>query len=232
MIQSHLLVTLCFVAMEQPSRADERSMRDARAAVLRAVPTLTPEEIARDSLRARYTAGRIGTRDVPAYLDERGIDLERATETHAELSVRVENWRWAGVPFRLRSGKALARNCAEIAIHFRRPPVHGPRVDVAPPNTLRIGLAEPYVRLTMNVNAAGRTLTATDLEMTSAPPGRPAYANLLLEMAAGNATLSIRADETEEHWRIVEPVLAAWAANDVPLLDYPAGSDGPNAAAR
>jgi glucose-6-phosphate 1-dehydrogenase len=136
------------------------------------------------------------------------------------------------VPFRLRSGKALARNCTEIAIRFRRPPVHRPPVDFAPPNALRIGLVEPYVRLTMNVNTADRTLTATDLEMTSAPPGRPAYANLLLEMAAGNATLSIRADETEEQWRIVEPVLAAWAADDVPMLEYPAGSDGPKAEAR
>ena len=232
MVQSHLLATLCFVAMEQPSRADERSMRDARAAVLRAVRTSTPEDIADDSLRARYTAGRIGGRAVPAYVDEPGIDPDRATETHAELTIRIDNWRWSGVPFRLRSGKALARNCAEIAVRFRRPPVHGPRVDAAPPNALRIGLVEPYVRLTMNVNAADRTLAATDLEMTSASPGRPAYANLLLEMAAGNTTLALRSDETEEQWRIVEPVLAAWAAGDVPMLEYPAGSDGPYLPAR
>jgi glucose-6-phosphate 1-dehydrogenase len=232
MIQSHLLATMCLVAMEQPSRADERSVRDARAAVLRAVPSSTPEEIANGSLRARYTAGRIGGRAVPAYVDEPDVEADRATETHAELTLRVDNWRWAGVPFRLRSGKALARNHAEIGIQFRQPPVHGPRLAVTPPNTLRIGLAEPYVRLTMNVNAADRTLTATDLEMTSAPPGRPAYANLLLEMAACNPMLAIRADETEEQWRIVEPVLAAWAAGDVPMLEYPAGSDGPHAATR
>jgi len=230
MIQSHLLATMCFVAMEEPSRADERSVRDARAAVLRAVPTATPEEIRTRSLRARYAAGQIGDRAVPAYVDEAGVDPDRATETHAELTVHIDTWRWAGVPFRLRSGKALARNHAEIAIRFRRPPVHGPRVDVAPPNTLRIGLAEPYVRLTMNVNAADRTLAATDLEMTSAPPGRPAYANLLLDMADCNATLAIRSDETEEQWRIVEPVLAAWAAGDVPMLEYAAGSDGPSGA--
>jgi glucose-6-phosphate 1-dehydrogenase len=229
MIQSHLLATMCFVAMEQPSRADERSVRDARAAVLRAVPTPTSDEISTGSLRARYVAGQIGDRVIPAYVDEAGVDPARSTETHAELTVRIENWRWAGVPFRLRSGKALARNHAEIAIRFRHPPVHGPRVDVAPPNILRIGLAEPYVRLTMNVNAADRTLAATDLEMTSAPPGRPAYANLLLEMADCNATLAIRSDETEEQWRIVEPVVAAWAAGDVPMLEYPAGSDGPGA---
>jgi glucose-6-phosphate 1-dehydrogenase len=230
MIQSHLLVTLCFVAMEQPARADERSMRDARAAVLRAVPTLTAAQSACDSVRARYTAGRIGTRDVPAYVDEQGVDPDRATETHAELTVHVDNWRWAGVPFRLRSGKALARSCAEVAIRFRAPPAHRPS-DLAH-NTLRIGLDEPYVRLTLNVNTAGRRLRATDLEMTSAPPGRPAYANLLLEMAACNATLSIRADETEEHWRIVEPVLAAWATNAVPMLEYPAGADAPKVVAR
>ncbi|MGH8986158.1 MAG: glucose-6-phosphate dehydrogenase [Acidimicrobiia bacterium] len=232
MIQSHLLATMCFVAMEQPSRADERSVRDARAAVLRAVPTPTPEEIRAGSLRARYAAGRVGDRVVPAYVDESGVDPARATETYAELTVRIENWRWAGVPFGLRSGKALGRNHAEIAIRFRRPPVHGPRVDVVPSNALLIGLAEPYVRLTMNVNAADRELAATHLEMTSSPPSRPAYANLLLEMADCNATLALRSDETEEQWRIVEPVLAAWRAGDVPMLEYPAGSDGPRPAHR
>src|SRR5262249_48220466 len=119
---------------------------------------------------------------------------------------------------------------AETATRSRRPPVHAGADDDVAPNTLRIGLVEPYIRLTMNIHTADRTLTVADLDMNSTPPRRPAYANLLVEMAARNTTLSIRADETEEHWRIVEPVLRAWAAKDIPMREYPAGSGGPTAA--
>jgi glucose-6-phosphate 1-dehydrogenase len=228
MIQSHLLAALSFVAMEPPSRRDERSIRDARAAVLRAIPTSDEADIARRAVRARYTAGDIGGRKVPSYIDEPGVDPARGTETFAELTVTVENWRWSGVPFRMRSGKALARDHAEIAVHFRRPPVQGPEIDRSPANVLRIGLLAPYVRLGMNVNTADFTLEPVDLELSSPPPARPAYANLILEMLRANTTLAIRSDETEEMWRIVEPVLAAWAADRAPMFDYQAGSTGPD----
>jgi glucose-6-phosphate 1-dehydrogenase len=227
MIQSHLLAALSFVAMEPPSRRDERSIRDARAAVLRAIPTPDEADTARTAVRGRYTAGDIAGRKVPSYVDEPGVDPARGTETFAELTVTVENWRWSGVPFRMRSGKALARDHAEIAVHFRRPPVQGPEIDRSPANVLRIGLLDPYVRLGMNVNTADFTLEPVDLELSSSPPARPAYANLLLEMLQANTTLAIRADETEEMWRIVGPVLAGWAADRAPMLDYEAGSDGP-----
>ncbi|MGH9025536.1 MAG: glucose-6-phosphate dehydrogenase, partial [Acidimicrobiia bacterium] len=227
MIQSHLLAALSLVAMEPPSRRDERSIRDARAAVLRAIPTPEQASVARTAVRGRYTAGDIAGRTAPSYVDEPGVDRARATETFAELTVDVANWRWAGVPFRMRSGKALATDHAEIAVHFRRPPVAGPEIDKSPANVLRIGLLDPYVRLGMNVNAADFTLAPVDLELCSQPPARPAYANLILEMLQANTTLAIRADETEEMWRIVEPVLAAWKANKAPMLDYPAGSIGP-----
>jgi glucose-6-phosphate 1-dehydrogenase len=228
MIQSHLLAAMSFVAFEQPSRIDERSIRDARAAVLRAIPTPDTAMVRRDSVRGRYTAGDINGRKVPSYVDEPGVDPSRGTETFAELTVTVANWRWEGVPFRLRSGKALARDHAEIAVHFRRPPVHGPEIDRAPANVLRIGLLDPFVRLSMNVNAGGFTLEPTDLVLRSQPPARPPYANLILQMLAANTTLSIRSDETEEMWRVIEPVLDAWGAGATPILDYPAGSDGPS----
>jgi glucose-6-phosphate 1-dehydrogenase len=227
MIQSHLLAALSFVALEQPSRRDERSLRDARAAVLRAVPTPDAAAVAQTSVRGRYTAGEIDGRSVPSYVDEPGVDPSRGTETYAEMTVEVANWRWAEVPFRLRSGKALARDHAEIAVQFRRPPVHGPEIDKSPANVLRIGLLDPYVRVAMNVNGPDFSLEPIDLELCSRPPTRPAYANLILQMLQANTALSIRADETEEMWRIAEPVLAAWEAGAAPILDYPAGSDGP-----
>jgi glucose-6-phosphate 1-dehydrogenase len=227
MIQSHLLAAMSLVAMEQPSRRDERSIRDARVAVLRAVPTPDTATVQHASVRGRYTAGDIAGRKVPSYVDEPGVDPSRNTETYAELTVELNNWRWSGVPFRLRSGKALARDHAEIDVQFKRPPFRGPGVDGAVANVLRIGLLDPYVRLNVNVNAGRLTLQSSDLELESRPPSRPAYANLILHMLQADTTLAIRSDETEEMWRIVEPVLDAWAQGASPILDYPAGSDGP-----
>ncbi len=122
MLQNHLLQVLCLVAMEPPARFDEQSVRDARVAVLRAIASPTPDQVRRDSIRARYAAGTIGDRTVPAYVDEPGIDPSRQTETFAQLTLAVATWRWEGTPFTIRSGKALARDRAEVAIHFRPTP--------------------------------------------------------------------------------------------------------------
>ncbi|HEY7036904.1 MAG TPA: glucose-6-phosphate dehydrogenase [Thermomicrobiales bacterium] len=230
MLQNHLLQVLCLVAMEPPSRFDEQSVRDARVAVLRAIPSPTPERVRRHSVRGRYAAGTIGDRNVPAYVDEPGIDPHRQTETFAQVTLEVENWRWKGTQFTIRSGKALAQDRAEVAVHFR--PVPGLLFEGqgVTGNVLRIGLLEPSVRLSVNNLGSEHRLAERTLALDTAPPTRPAYANLLLAMLHGRQMVAIRDDETEEMWRIVEPVLAAWAADDVPLLDYPAGSDGPAAA--
>ncbi len=219
MLQNHLLMILCYVAMDAPARFDERSIRAARAAVLRAIPDASPGQ----SVRARYTAGKIGGRDVPSYVNEPGVDPRRRTETYAELTLEVANWRWQGVPFTLRSGKAFGRNHAEIAVSFRETP--NLTFATRPTrNVLRIGLSEPYARLSVNVNGPDRTLVAETFDMETASPGREAYANLLLDMLRGNAMLTVRDDEAEELWRIVEPVLGAWNAGTEPLGEYPAGS--------
>ncbi|MGI9556799.1 MAG: glucose-6-phosphate dehydrogenase [Solirubrobacterales bacterium] len=230
MLQNHLLEALTLVAMEPPARIEESYVRDARAAVLAAIPSPRPEELAGRSARGRYTAGKIGDRAVPAYVDEEGVDPARSTETLAELTLEIANWRWEGVPFRLRSGKALARDRAEIAIHFRPVP-RSARIQ-AEPNVLRIGLMEPYVRAGVNVLGPERSIVADELELCAGGPELPAYANLLLDMLNGDPMLSIRGDEAEEAWRIVAPVLAGWEANRVPMLDYPAGSSGPEEMSR
>ena len=223
MLQNHLLMILAYVAMEEPARLDERSVRDARAAALRAVSIASPEE----SIRGRYSAGWIGKRRVPSYVDEPGVDPSRQTETFAQLTVRIPNARWENVPFILRSGKAFGRDQAEIAIHFRDAP--GLVLRNRPtPNVLRIGLSEPYVRLSVNTNAPDHTLVDHPFIMESVPAGREAYANLMLEMLQHNPMLTVRDDEAEELWRIVEPVLSAWSAGKVPLREYPAGALGPN----
>jgi glucose-6-phosphate 1-dehydrogenase len=227
MIQNHLLEVLALVAMEQPARIDERSVRDARAAVLRAIPTMTMEQVRQRSVRARYAQGLIDGRQVPAYARERGVEASRETETFAELTLELASWRWAGVPFVLRTGKALSRAHAEVAVYFRFEPDHDFRLQRGGQNVLRIGLSEAYVRLAVNINGAERTLVTTDLELWSRAAGRLAYSNLLLDMLRGDPMLTLRGDEVEEAWRIVEPVLDGWREGVVPLREYPAGSAGP-----
>lgn len=228
MVQSHLTEVMSLVLMEQPARIDAESFRGTRVEALRAVAPPATEAMRRATVRARYTAGTIGSRQVPSYVDEPGVDPGRDTETYASLTLEVENPRWAGAPFTLRSGKAIEADSAEIAIHFRSLPRYlldrWPGVE---PNVLRLGLTEPYVRLATTLNGPDRRAERHQLELHGAAPQRSPYANLILEMLRGDATLFIRGDEAEEAWRIVDPVMAAWSAGDVPMQEYVAGQAPP-----
>jgi glucose-6-phosphate 1-dehydrogenase len=230
MIQNHLLQILCLVGMDAPTSLNERDLRDRKLDVLRAVRRLSPEEVARLTVRARYGAGRIGGREVPAYVGEPGVDPTRGTETFAQVTLGIDNWRWADIPFCLRSGKALARDRREIAVHFQPVPhlVFGQATEPAP-NVLRFQLDPDRMSLAVNINGPGDpfTLEEAELDLELVPHELPAYARLLLDVMEGDPTLSIRADEAEESWRIVEPILRAWDAGLVPLGEYPAGSADP-----
>lgn len=231
MLQNHLLQLLCLVAMEPPHTLTAHDLRDRKADVLRAVRALTPDEVARYTTRARYTAGRIGDRAVPDYTAEPGVDPGRGTETYAAMTCWIDNWRWAGVPFRLRSGKALGENRSHIDIRFRDVPhlVFGQHEKPAP-NVLRLAIDPDRIELSMNLNGAGDPfdLEPASLDTALAPQDLPAYSRLLLDIQEGDATLSIRDDEAEEAWRIMDPVLAAWADGATPLREYAAGSAGPD----
>jgi glucose-6-phosphate 1-dehydrogenase len=232
MIQNHLLQLLCLVGMEAPLALDERTLRDRKIDVLRAVRRLSPEEVERSTVRARYTAGRIGERQVPSYADEQGIDPARGAETFAQVTLWVDNWRWAGVPFVLRSGKALGRERREIAVHFRPVPHLAFEADDPPPNVLRLLLEPDRLAFSLNLNRPGAPFPLERLELGAefTPQGLPAYARLLRQVLEGDCALSIRDDEAEESWRVITPILDAWAQGRAPLLEYPAGSDGPAAA--
>jgi glucose-6-phosphate 1-dehydrogenase len=228
MVQNHLMEAMALVLMEQPARIDADSFRGTRVEALRAVATPQAQTMRSHTIRARYTAGTIGTRQVPSYVDEPGVDPSRNTETYAALTLQVDSPRWAGVPFTLRSGKALAADSAEIAIHFR--PLPGYLLDQWPgvePNVLRIGLTEPYVRLSTTLNGPERTAETQQLEAHSTAPRFTAYAHLILEMLNSDPMLFIRGDEAEEAWRIIDPVMNAWTAGDVPMQEYPAGQAPP-----
>jgi glucose-6-phosphate 1-dehydrogenase len=230
MIQNHLLQILCLVAMEPPVSMGERDLRDRKVDVLRSIRPLDGPGAVTATRRARYTAGQAGGRPIPAYADEAGVDPARSTETFAEVTLQLDSWRWSGTVFRLRTGKALAADRKEVVVHFRRVP-HLP-VDTPqepPPNRLRFGL-EPEdlaLELTGVGPHAAFSLVPLTLRARHEPAAVPAYGRLLLDVLNGVTALSIRADEAEESWRVVTPVLDAWAKNAVPLEEYPAGSGGP-----
>ncbi|MEV5894989.1 glucose-6-phosphate dehydrogenase [Nonomuraea fuscirosea] len=229
MVQNHLLQVLCLVAMEPPLSLGERDLRDRKIDVLRSVRPLTDDDAVRRTRRARYLAGRIGERDVPAYAEEDGVDPHRRTETFAEVELELEGWRWSGTTFRLRTGKALGHDRKEVAVRFRPVP-HLPFGfdEEAAPNVLRFGLEPESMTLALTgIGTGTHALAPLTLAARPAPPELPAYGRLLLDVLHGNAALSIRGDEAEESWRVLAPVMSAWSRNVVPLGEYPAGSDGP-----
>ncbi|MDW4574086.1 glucose-6-phosphate dehydrogenase [Microbacterium sp. M3] len=230
MIQSHLLQVMAFLAMEPPATLHERDFRDATGAVLRATHIWQDDPVAA-SRRARYTAGAVGDRSLPSYADEPGVDPSRGTETLAELTCEVRNERWRGVPFTLRSGKALAGKDGEVVVTFR-PVNHVPDglTGAAPGSVLHFSLGPDRMELELNVNGGDDPfeLERATLEADLGAGALKAYGEVLSGILDADATLAVRGDAAEESWRIVDPVLAAWRAGEVPLDEYPAGSLGPD----
>jgi glucose-6-phosphate 1-dehydrogenase len=230
MIQSHLLQILALIAMEPVARIDALEVRDAKAQVLRACRVWNNDPITAGR-RARYASGSIEGREIPDYTAEPGVDPVRNTETLAELTVEIDNWRWAGVPFRLRSGKALRDRRKDVLVTFKPAPhlptgLHGDLVS----NRLRLSMGPDAMALEVNVNGPGDPL---DLESavlsTDLSPGRlPAYGEVLAGVLDGDPLLAVRGDTAVECWRIVDPVLQAWRENQVPMEEYAAGSTGPH----
>jgi len=194
------------------------------------VRRLSPDEVCASSIRARYTAGRIGDRAVPAYVEEKGVDRSREAETFAQVRLAIDNERWRGVPCVLRSGKALCRDRHEIAVYFR--PASLGLFSAPGANVLRLALDSGHIHLGINVSDDQDffTLRPSALVSEAAPDTLPAYARLLLGVMAGDSSLSVRNDEAEESWRIVEPILAAWGSGIPTMQEYSAGSDGPTSA--
>lgn len=230
MIQSHLLQILSILAMEPPSSLSAADLRDHKAGVLRATHVWNGDPV-RFSRRARYTAGHLGEGDVPSYVDEEGIDPARGTETLAEVTLAVDTWRWAGVPFRVRSGKAIGTPRKQAIITFKPAPrlPHG-FTGGGVPNQIVIGFGPDTMDIRLNVNGPGDPLAIdhTLLHSEFGPGSMPTYGEVLLGVLEADPSLSVRGDTAEDCWRIVQPVLDAWRANRVPLQEYPAGSCGPD----
>ena len=229
MIQSHSLQVLALLAMEAPSTMEARDFRDSKALALRAT-RVWDEDPATWSRRARYTAGQIDGRRLPSYVDEDGVDPYRKTETFAEVVLAVNTWRWAGVPFRVRAGKALPALRKEAVVTFKQPPwVPTGLTGYDRPDQLRIGFDPDRLSLDVNINgpADPSELDRVTLQAAFGPGQLPPYGEVLRGVFEGDPTLSVRGDTAVECWRIVEPVLEAWREDEVPLQEYPAGSTGP-----
>jgi len=230
MIQSHLLLVMALLCMEELATFDAFELRDLMAHLLRSTH-LWGDDPVKASRRARYTAGKTSDEVVPDYVDEHGVDPSRNTETLAEMTVEIRNARWAGVPITLRSGKALGDGVRQITVVFR-PIAHTPVGfhDDAPRNVVVIGLSPEYLRVQLSTNVEGDRLslepTVLDAELGESPI-RP-YGEILAHILAGDPLLSVRGDVAEDCWRIVTPVLDAWAAGTVPMDTYAAGSAGPS----
>lgn len=229
MIQSHLLLVLALVAMEPPASLDADDLRGAMAQVLRA--TRPWRKNGSSSRRARYGAGTIEGRHLPAYVDEHGVDPARKTETLTEITLAIDNWRWAGVPFVMRSGKALGESRQEILVTFKDVP-HLPTglSGVPGPSRLRVSLKPATLDLDLVINGTGDpfTLDRSILHADLGDPEMTAYGEVISEIIECDPTISVRGDVAEQCWRIVAPILAAWRKDRVPLETYPAGSLGPS----
>jgi glucose-6-phosphate 1-dehydrogenase len=233
MFQNHLLQLLMITAMEAPARFTADFIRDEKVKVLRAVKPMTAQEVARDTIRGQYTG----------YLQAEGVPPGSQTATFAALKLRVDNWRWNGVPFYLRSGKAMSCRTTQIVIQFRQPPVMifegGPRSFLdANKLVVQIQPAEGIqLHFETKVPDAGMRLQTTDLDFKFAREFRgampDAYQRLLLDAMTGDASLFARSDEVETAWSIIDPILAAWQTPAAPPLDvYPAGQWGPDSSDR
>jgi len=240
MVQNHALQLLSMVAMEPPSRYDADAIRDEKLKVLRSLKPFTDDSVARDVVRGQYRAGNAEGKAVVGYLDELKVPPESRCETFVALRTEVQNWRWAGVPFYLRTGKRLAARDAQIVVNFRPTP-HSIFPGINHPNKLVIKL-QPEDGLELHLLAAKGTsqneaLTAVSLDLDfdkAFPETRVgAYERLLLEAIAGRLNLFVRSDEQEQAWSWVEPILQAWkrdnAAGGRPR-PYSAGTWGPAAA--
>ena len=230
MLQSHLLQAMSLITMEPPATVEATELRAAKSQAIRSV-RLWADDAALAGRRARYTAGTVGGRALPGYADEEGVDPALETETLAEVTVEADTWRWAGVPFILRSGKAIGKPRQEIVVTFRDAPrVPGGLRGADGPTVLRIGLGEAAMTLELNVNGPEDPFTVERAALTTVlGDGRLSpYGEVLQGVLDRDPTLSVRSDAAEHAWGLIDQVRGAWRSGTVPLEEYPAGSPGPD----
>ncbi len=239
MVANHLLQLTALTAMEAPIAFDADSVREQKVQVFRSMRPMTIDEVARRTVRGQYGPGIIDGVRVPGYREEKGVNPHSTTETFAAVEFFIDNWRWAGVPFFIRTGKRLSKTSTEVRVHFKRTPqalfARTPE-DGIPSNviTLRIQPNEG-ISIEFAAKHPGQQMNTipvdADFSYSVFGPIAPAYETLLLDAMRGDATLFTRRDEVEAEWRIITPIEEAWAQLPAPdFPNYAAGTDGPVAA--
>jgi glucose-6-phosphate 1-dehydrogenase len=239
-VQNHVMQVLAMTLMEPPVTFDADGIRDEKVKALKAVEILSAEKVRTQVVRAQYGRGWIGGEEVNAYRDEEGVDPHSTTETYVAMKLKVDNWRWAGVPVYVRTGKRLPKRVTEVALQFHKVPhlpFHLKQVEDLEPDSLvlriqpdegisfRFGAKVPGQAFRIRSVSMDFFYGAAFLEETP-----EAYERLLLDALIGDATLFIRSDEVMRAWDIVDPLLQAWQDDDVPLATYESGTWGPREA--
>ena len=235
MVQSHLLQMLTMVAMEAPPILDSESIRDEKVKVLKSIRPMRSSTVHAQSFRAQYGSGVVDGEKVAGYLQEDGVPTQSTTETYAALKLYVDNWRWSGVPFYLRTGKRMAGTTSMVNIRFKHPPqqlFRETQIQRFEPNWLLFGIQpEQCIRAEMQVRDSGLDVSTrtTQLDASSNHNGHKidAYESLLLDTIEGDRSLFLRSDEVDWAWQVVDPVLKVWATEREFIHTYPAGTWGP-----
>ena len=236
-VQNHLMQVLCLTAMEPPVAFDAESVREEKVKVLKAVRRVPENEVESYAVRGQYTRGWVWGEEVPGYREEKNVAPDSTTETYVALKLFIDNWRWAGVPFYVRTGKRLPKRVTEIAVQFKPTP-HAPFAGAGEiePNVLVVRV-QPEEGISMKIGAkvpgTGFEIRSVNMDLlygTAFLEEVPdAYQRLLLDLLLGDPTLFIRADEAEGAWEILDPVVRAWTESEK-VSPYPAGTWGPEEA--
>ncbi|MCP4969602.1 MAG: glucose-6-phosphate dehydrogenase [Arcobacter sp.] len=239
MIQNHLMQLLCLIAMEPPCSLEANNIRDEKVKVLRSLRTINARNISENTVRAQYKAGISEGKSVPGYLEGEGVS-QSTTETFAAIKVDIDNWRWNGVPFYIRSGKRMQQRNSEIVVHFKEIPhsIFNDNDEHIAQNKLVITLQpKESIKLCLLGKVPGLVenmkLQEIDLELHSATNTNrknEAYERLILDVINNDPTLFMRLDEVDEAWKWTDSIIQGWSDNLVPMKNYQAGTDGPTAA--
>jgi len=238
MVQNHLMQLLCIVAMEPPISMDADNVRDEKLKVIRSLEPYTAATVASNTVRGQYSAGMVDDVQVPGYLDEDGIDDTSHTETFVALKAKINNWRWSGVPFYLRTGKCMHEHVTEVVITFYSLPhsIYPAVEECESVNRLYIQL-QPHERVELHLmakQAGDKNIlkpVKLDLDLTGSNERHlDAYERLLMDVVRGNQTLFVRRDELNAAWEWVAPIMQAWDASSEAPEPYAAGSSGPASA--
>ncbi|MCB1876827.1 MAG: glucose-6-phosphate dehydrogenase [Chromatiales bacterium] len=241
MIQSHLLQLLTLVAMEPPVSMDAEALRDEKVKVLKSVRPIPRSAVNSHAFRGQYTSGLVDGNKVPGYLDEGDVPEDSVTETYAAMKLFIDNWRWRGVPFYLRTGKRMASAQSTVSICFRYPPMQFFRdtaIEKMRQNWILLGIQpEESLRVEMTAKVPGLEMKTRQLSLDASylregESHTDAYEDLLLDVIEGDRSLFLRYDEVEAAWRVVDPVLSSWSQERDFIHTYPAGSWGPEESRR